>query len=1185
MNKNKILYIIYLILLVFILSLIILGNVSRKGYLSEFKFNDNNINKTLELNGIDIDETKKLFVVNDKFDNDALINYIFTNTAIKNYNYSFRLKYYSKVFRNSDIYGVYIDTNKIIQDNNFIKEIRFDENGSPFGILTSSQKLQYDEKIDNVHYKLKIKTNIIIILIVFCLFIFLFINMFYIIKDKNRQKLLIEYLNKTKSFIMKYKKYILKCIFILYSAVVVVFILFVVINSNIKRTSQLTDLELIAESKAGYVYKAKIKSDNKLFSIDRNSIKVDNTNNIRYYGYSLEITNKPLGSWHSTNIYYTDNHTFIISNESTNQNAYHYSGIQIPTYIGDKYKISILAKQLSEEGNISWHLNSNNNFKEITKKEVSNDYILLTDTREVYSKADGVLDLYLMIPQGVTEIESILIESVNSNLNVENEYAIFTSNKKMDTIKIQYGIKLNNIVKFLITISLLLLLLLLFIVYKDYIKLKHIKSFLYDEKFKKYRKYILVVYSFVVVLFILFVVINSNIKRTSQLTDLELIAESKAGYVYKAKIKSDNKLFSIDRNSIKVDNTNNIRYYGYSLEITNKPLGSWHSTNIYYTDNHTFIISNESTNQNAYHYSGIQIPTYIGDKYKISILAKQLSEEGNISWHLNSNNNFKEITKKEVSNDYILLTDTREVYSKADGVLDLYLMIPQGVTEIESILIESVNNNFNLYGNEVIFTSSNENPNLNITANLVLQKIFYYIIPFAIILLIILYDPKKLFYKEITINDWILFGFISLFCFISFQQGDIYHTVLSSYTYLSGHILDFYSYNTTLPFIKFNNYMPSTYILFALWNIPLKLFFGITYEKTLENIDLLRYVIWYNKILTSLFYIASIFIVYKISKKLNFSKNKSKATAYLWATTPIAIFSQFIFGQYDIFTLFFTLLGIYFYLKNDNFKFILFFGISLTFKYFTLFVFIILILQREKNIFRIIKSCILVFIPILIEILIYISDPAFRSGVLGFGATGYIFGLAINYIFITNIKVLLLFWILLCAYIYLNESKYTIEKSMMHYLALFSFMIFGLSFWHPQWIIFITPLLALSTVINKKYNFFIFIDIALMFSYVWFTVNIWPMHVDSFMLNAGIFHNIAYPNYSKFLMKNLFIDKNFISFTFFSGILLVNAIFKHPKFAMDNITDDISDSIPLMRLRFIVGIMIFVIPAFLVTLF
>ena len=326
MNKNKILYVVYLILLIFIVSLIILGNISRKGYLSEFKFDDNNINKTLELNGIDINETKKLFVVNDKFDNDSLINYIFTNTTITNYNYSFRLKYYSKFFRNSDIYGVYIDTNKIIQDNNFIKEIIFEENGSPFGILTSSQKLQYDETIDNVNYKLKIKPSIIIILIVFCLFTFLFINMISIIRDENRKKLLIEYLNKTKYSIRKNKKYIFKFIFILYSALVVLFISFVIINSNIKRTSKLTDLELIAESKAGYVYKA--KSDNKLFSIDRNSIKVNNTNDIKYYGYSLEITNKPSGSWHSTNIFYTENNTFIISNESTNQNAYYYSGIQ-----------------------------------------------------------------------------------------------------------------------------------------------------------------------------------------------------------------------------------------------------------------------------------------------------------------------------------------------------------------------------------------------------------------------------------------------------------------------------------------------------------------------------------------------------------------------------------------------------------------------------------------------------------------------------------------------------------------------------------------------------------------------------------------------------------------------------------------------------------------------------------------
>ena len=44
----------------------------------------------------------------------------------------------------------------------------------------------------------------------------------------------------------------------------------------------------------------------------------------------------------------------------------------------------------------------------------------------------------------------------------------------------------------------------------------------------------------------------------------------------------------------------------------------------------------------------------------------------------------------------------------------------------------------------------------------------------------------------------------------------MYHTVASSFTYLNGHIFDFYKYNTTLEYIKLNNYMPSSYILFAI---------------------------------------------------------------------------------------------------------------------------------------------------------------------------------------------------------------------------------------------------------------------------------------------------------------------------------------------------------------------------------
>ena len=174
------------IYIIFLISFSILGRITRVGYLSEFKFDENHINKTLELNGFNVDETRKLFIVNSILDNDALTNYIFTNKSITNYSYGCRIKYYSKIFGNSDIYGVYIDINKAIEDNNFIKEINMNAGGSPFGYIISTKKID-SEKID-VDYILKIKIKILVILIIlFCLFI-LYIIFYLLYKYLNYKK-------------------------------------------------------------------------------------------------------------------------------------------------------------------------------------------------------------------------------------------------------------------------------------------------------------------------------------------------------------------------------------------------------------------------------------------------------------------------------------------------------------------------------------------------------------------------------------------------------------------------------------------------------------------------------------------------------------------------------------------------------------------------------------------------------------------------------------------------------------------------------------------------------------------------------------------------------------------------------------------------------------------------------------
>ena len=178
---NKILLYIVIILIVFVLMIFVLGKINRDGYLSNIHFN---ADETLKINNLDIENTKKLFSLDNKLDYSSLTNYIFTNNNISKYSYNFRISYYSKVFRNSDIYGVYLSTNSL---PNYIKYIQFVEKGSPFGVLSSSKILE--ENIDNIQYSLKIKSSFYIIILLF----FILLSIFIYILNNIKLKLLILY--------------------------------------------------------------------------------------------------------------------------------------------------------------------------------------------------------------------------------------------------------------------------------------------------------------------------------------------------------------------------------------------------------------------------------------------------------------------------------------------------------------------------------------------------------------------------------------------------------------------------------------------------------------------------------------------------------------------------------------------------------------------------------------------------------------------------------------------------------------------------------------------------------------------------------------------------------------------------------------------------------------------------------
>ncbi|TXJ36348.1 hypothetical protein [Brachyspira pilosicoli] len=188
MKKKYLLLKIYLSLLILcIITLIVfslLGKKTRVGYISEFKFDELHINRTLEINNLE--NIKNNFYKDNVLDDKAITEYIYTNKSITKYSYGFKMQYYDKIFRHSDIYNVYPDLKKLLKIMIFIENIYMSSDGSPFGYLISTKIIDF-EKIDNVNYILKMKTNLVSQFIIFNLLIIflLLFTKYYFIYENN----------------------------------------------------------------------------------------------------------------------------------------------------------------------------------------------------------------------------------------------------------------------------------------------------------------------------------------------------------------------------------------------------------------------------------------------------------------------------------------------------------------------------------------------------------------------------------------------------------------------------------------------------------------------------------------------------------------------------------------------------------------------------------------------------------------------------------------------------------------------------------------------------------------------------------------------------------------------------------------------------------------------------------------
>ena len=425
---------------------------------------------------------------------------------------------------------------------------------------------------------------------------------------------------------------------------------------------------------------------------------------------------------------------------------------------------------------------------------------------------------------------------------------------------------------------------------------------------------------------------------------------------------------------------------------------------------------------------------------------------------------------------------------------------------------------------------------------------------------------------------FIILGFLAVIVLLYFccAHVDIVITGNASWQIWNSHFTDFYEVVTKWEDSMSANYLPTTYILFGLWVLPLKIF-GFPEPVTAGTVSL-EYLWWY-KLLPTLFYAGCMYLIYRIATGMGMGRKKSLFCALAFGTAPIAVYSQFIFSQYDSFTVFFVLLGVYYAMRDNRVGFIASFAVAVTLKYFALLFFLVFLLLKEKRVLRILIQTALTTVLLLLYYAIFMRSSAFKECVFGFKALDYISHPDFSTL-LGDVSFMQVAAAAICAWAYFEkpQSKLDYFKWGVFLCCGECFALFGLSTFHPQWLILAVPFWTMAAYIHRDNEIHLWLDMLLGILYLLFAVMYWYDWVDDHCLYNGIL-------WSKLLnwrairvhMADVIPYKNRNQlYTLIVALILVFFVFNHPKYGIETPKSDVAS---IVSKRWVFYLRAFVLPA------
>lgn len=365
--------------------------------------------------------------------------------------------------------------------------------------------------------------------------------------------------------------------------------------------------------------------------------------------------------------------------------------------------------------------------------------------------------------------------------------------------------------------------------------------------------------------------------------------------------------------------------------------------------------------------------------------------------------------------------------------------------------------------------------------------------------------------EQPNIADWALLGAICALAFVTFLYGDVKATFEHSFNFLdavlAGRPQDFYQ--IAIERSTFGHpavYDVPIYAVFGIWNLPAYLLYRY---GDFDYLNSTPAQLWL-KLMMVVFTLVATRLVMAIAKTIGVSAQRSKWVAFYFLSSMALFVPVLVIVQYDIISITFMLAGLLAYMRGRTRSFLLWFLLAITFKLFALFIFIPLVLLREKRLLRAVGQLVVGVLGLLLCRLMYRGDLAFEASTGGFTdlmldrlrTSGFTWQSSIP------VPLFVVFIVGLAIFAYAKRTSSTRElQAFAIYLSLAAFLVFcAIVPLNPYWINLVAPFSILIIFANPRYlTLNSLLEMA-----IGTTLFLIYMLVGYSMYNSGIFRDLLF---------------------------------------------------------------------------